>query len=190
MPVNQILDAVAACQLLDLGDNYTDVLRSLGLTALPSVVDWRIRPLVSEMEQIAVRNVSFLPHLLQMIAAGGIDMMMLVGLMATVDREFLPYEFDCRRVVQLIAQEYHIVEKSDLEILAALVTWRDTVAREEDESPAFIALDQTLARIAEMKPETIIDLERTGAIMSPHLQSYACEVLARVWQAIRDAATK
>jgi ribonuclease D len=186
--VNQLLDAVVVCQLMDLGKSYEDVLSSLGLAVVPSVVDWRIRPLVAKIKQIAVRNVCFLPHLLRRIAGGNIDMMMLIGLMAGVDRRFLPYQFESHRVVRLIADEHHIVEKSALGILAALVDWRDTVARDENESPGFIALDQTLARIAELKPETVADLEKAGGVISPHLRSYACEVVARVRKTIHEAA--
>jgi ribonuclease D len=185
--VNQILDPVTACQLIDLGDDYEDVLTSLGLTAVPSVVDWRIRPLVTEMEQITVRNVCFLPCLLQRLANARIDVMMLVGLMTTVDREFPPYEFECDRIVGRIAEKHGIVEGSALDILAALVGWRDRVARDENESPSLIALDRTLAMIAELKPETVADLEKAADIMSPQLRSYACEVVARVRQAIRKA---
>ena len=156
------------------------------VTLKKCVVDWRLRPLNDDLSLVAATSVFYLPSLLnkKLGECNGDDLIA-----------------ECRRFAKPPPSEYSLKEpereaiaaeivgdeslsETAMTIIRELISWRDSVANLEDESPNFIAGNSMLKNIAKNVPLTNSEMDDTlkqGSTV--FLDSYKSDLLLIVKRA-------
>eukprot|EP01087_Luapelamoeba_hula_P008734 TRINITY_DN2205_c0_g1_i2.p1 TRINITY_DN2205_c0_g1~~TRINITY_DN2205_c0_g1_i2.p1 ORF type:complete len:865 (+),score=96.17 TRINITY_DN2205_c0_g1_i2:129-2723(+) len=125
------------------------------------LADWRIRPLPVEMLRYAREDTHYLLYIYDRLRNELITRAnMSPRLLQTVfnrsrDLCLLQYEkeiYSSQGFMGLYQRFNHAFSSVQLRVLAALYQWRDTIAREEDESIRYVLPNHMLMRIAEVAP--------------------------------------
>jgi ribonuclease D len=157
------------------------------------LVDWRIRPVTEELLLIAARTVWYLPFLTDKLAKSrpGEELLELCARFG--DPPPTRYVFGDRDVewlVREIALEADDLDEVALKILGDLVTWRNSIAVLEDESPNFVGPNRALLRIAQNHPLTAGELDHClDGCSTPSLDSYRADLIAVVKKYIAPTST-
>ncbi|KAH9259564.1 hypothetical protein BASA81_001985 [Batrachochytrium salamandrivorans] len=126
------------------------------------LADWRLRPLTREMIQYAREDTHFLLGIFDVMRRELLNLPN--GLESVLERSAelatKTYEklvFTSRTYLDLASGD---CSSKELNVLAAVVDWRDSKARELDESTEYLLPNRGVKRLAKVCPETVLQLTR------------------------------
>ena len=148
------------------------------------MADWRIRPLTEEMLTYAREDTHYLLYIYDRIKN---DLAQHGRTPAVWQRsaelcrqayKVLPFDPDAHLVV---ARRQNVtLSPHQLAVHRVLFAWRDAVAREEDESPAYVLPNHLLTRLATGMPQTPEQLHAVCHPLPPLLHYRASSLLAAI----------
>ena len=148
------------------------------------MADWRIRPLTEDMITYAREDTHYLLYIYDRIKT---DLAQQGRTAAVWQRsaelcrqafKVLPFDPDAHLVV---ARRQNVtLTPQQLAVHRVLFAWRDAVAREEDESPAYVLPNHLLTRLATAMPQTPEQLHSVCHPLPPLLHYRASSLLAAV----------
>mmetsp|Transcript_19 Transcript_19/g.59 ORF Transcript_19/g.59 Transcript_19/m.59 type:complete len:896 (+) Transcript_19:246-2933(+) len=163
------------------------------------LADWRIRELPSELVEYARSDTHYLLYIYdrlrkELLQAGNATKNLLLAVLAR-SRELCKKTYyktmfhSSKEAIYNRAPGSFSMEQ--LRVFEALFDWRDQLAREEDESPAYVLPNKLLLHVAELMPETALDLLACcGATASPLLKAHAATVAKLIQDTKAGAAPK
>jgi len=151
------------------------------------LADWRLRPLTEEMYKYARQDTHYLLTVFdklrnELLATGGRDAVSHV-LKRSAEVALNVYEkpvFTPLSYKNLIDRKNLRLSPAQMEVFAAVYSWRDSIARREDESVQYVLPDRMLIRVAKETPISASDLERCCNPLPPVVQTRVTEILAVV----------
>lgn len=197
--VCNLFDTGQASRILQMDRNSLEHLLQYfcGVTANKEYqsADWRLRPLPDEMTKYAREDTHYLLYIYDLMRlrlvneSSGDDLLLEV----------------CKRSNEICLQLYekelltdssylyiHGLKENDLSarqlaVLAGLYQWRDSVARDEDESTGYILPNKTLLEIAKQMPVTTGRLKRTVKSKNKFLEHHLGHVITIIRNAVANA---
>ena len=167
------------------------------------LADWRLRPLTEEMFKYAREDTHYLLYTydrirLDLRAAAPPDTpdrLLLQVHRRSADVALRLYQkpvYDDRTYTKELARRADTtgrLEKVNVLVFAQLHAWRDKVARQFDESWAYVLPSYMLLRVAEQLPLSENSLEGCARPLPPLLAHHAKDVVLLVQQAVAEYAT-
>jgi ribonuclease D len=158
------------------------------------LADWRIRPLPKEMEKYAIQDTHYLLYMYDRIRNE------LVSKSTEQNNYVLNVLNRSRQLcLQVYAKPGPVTEASytalynklraepltgvQLDCFAELFRWRDELARQEDESPAFVLPNRMMYTIAQQMPTTVEHLLSLCVPVPPLTRAYAHEITGIIHRA-------
>ncbi|KAK8794410.1 hypothetical protein JH06_1619 [Blastocystis sp. subtype 4] len=165
------------------------------------LADWRIRPLTADMKKYAREDTHYLLYIS--------DELRVLLVNESGDRDLLEEvlkrsEELCKQAYQKptvtvdtaidMINKYHcfmyftfrkslVLNNTQRQVFVSLFLWRDTIAREADESPQYILPFVSLTKLAKSVPHTTADLPRLLHPVPVYVRSRAREVIDLIQQA-------
>ena len=193
--ITNLFDTQLACRFLGFRETGLEaVLKNLFAVALDKKYqrkDWSRRPLPRQMLDYAVSDARYLPPLAERLTAE----LQEKGRLAWVDEECrilskvrpgltdgTPLFMSCKGAGRL--------EPRSLAVLEELLALRRRVAREKDRPMFKVFNAESLLALAEAKPSTTAELEKTGALSPSQIERYGEAILAAIGTALRLPAAQ
>ncbi len=193
--ITNLFDTQLACRFLGYRETGLEaVLKEFFSVALDKKYqrkDWSRRPLPRQMLDYAVSDARYLPSLAERLTAE----LQEKGRHAWVAEECriqskvrpgstarTPLFASCKGAGRL--------EPRSLAVLEELLTFRRRVAREKDRPMFKVFNTESLLALAEVKPSTIAELEKSGALSPSQIDRYGEGILAAVGAALRLPAAQ
>lgn len=193
--ITNLFDTQLACRFLGFRETGLEaVLKNLFAVALDKKYqrkDWSRRPLPRQMLDYAVSDARYLPPLAERLTAE----LQEKGRLAWVDEECrilskvrpgltdgTPLFMSCKGAGRL--------EPRGLAVLEELLALRRRVAREKDRPMFKVFNTESLLALAEAKPSTTAELEKTGALSPSQIERYGEAILAAIGTALRLPAAQ
>ncbi|KAH0795665.1 protein RRP6-like 2 [Histomonas meleagridis] len=167
--------------LTTIGSNDVPIEEVLSKYSLSKcVVDWRIRPLTTELIQIASNSIWYLPLLYKDALEGSLE----ITLNNYFEMPLVPYTFtddEANALLQYVASKSENLDEKQMKILFELIKWRNSVAEIEDEAPNFIVKDNALLKIVLAQTSNDAQLlECIGDDMTPYLMTYLSDIILMI----------
>ena len=193
--ITNLFDTQLACRFLGFRETGLEaVLKNLFAVALDKKYqrkDWSRRPLPRQMLDYAVSDARYLPPLAERLTAE----LQEKGRLAWVDEECrilskvrpgltdgTPLFMSCKGAGRL--------EPRSLAVLEELLALRRRVAREKDRPMFKVFNAESLLALADAKPSTTAELEKTGALSPSQIERYGEAILAAIGTALRLPAAQ
>lgn len=149
------------------------------------LADWRMRDLPAELIEYARSDTHYLLYIYdrlrkELVQKGNAGLNLLHAVLAR-SREICKKTYHKTMFHSSKEAIYNRAPGSfsyeQLRVFDAVFEWRDQVAREEDESPAYVLPNKLLLHVAELMPESALDLIACcGSAASPLLKAHAASV--------------
>lgn len=156
------------------------------------LADWRIRPLVPKMIEYARKDTHYLPYIYDRMKNE-----LLEASSGDTDKLLLVYERSAQLCCAAFVKEIYdhnegkgvygwraalkrirpVLAPEQSAVFRAIHSWRDTIARQEDESPGFVIPSALLVTIAQKMPTSVQDLLNTCRIPTPMIKQYAMDIV-------------
>lgn len=193
--IANLFDTQLACRFLGYRETGLEaVLKEFFSVALDKTYqrkDWSRRPLPRQMLDYAVSDARYLPALAERLTAELLEN----GRLAWVEEECrilskvrpgnsdgTPLFMNCKGAGRL--------EPRSLAVLEELLAFRRRVAREKDRPMFKVFNAESLLALAEAKPATIAELEKSGALSPSQIDRYGEAILAAIQAALRLPAAQ
>mmetsp|Transcript_17859 Transcript_17859/g.31576 ORF Transcript_17859/g.31576 Transcript_17859/m.31576 type:complete len:1046 (+) Transcript_17859:47-3184(+) len=149
------------------------------------LADWRVRPLSEDMFKYAREDTHYLLYIFdtmrqELLQAGGEDAVFNV-LKRSAEIALSVYEkelYTSNSAAAFVKRKNLQLSPPQMAILGAVYSWRDAIARREDESTQYVLPDRMLVRIALDMPLVASELEHSCNPLPPVVQTRVTELLA------------
>jgi len=158
-----------------------------------TVVDWRVRPIIQLMSELAKKNCISIIHRYMEIRSTCIEEKVLFILnQRKFEFNYYKYTPEIRmKDFENLILKYGYLDDIGCKILSALLMWRDSVGLLENESPNFLIPGNILWKIASSKPQNKDQFKRTFTeIISPQINTYECEIIRIINKSIDEVSGK
>ena len=164
-----------------------------GVTANKALqmADWRLRPLTEEMATYAREETHYLLYIYDRLksdlAPSGRCLAVFQRSSELCRQAYKTPQFDPEGHITLARRQNVQLGAPQMGVLRALFAWRDAIAREEDESTAFVLPNHQLFRLASGAPQTPEQLHAVCHPLPPLLHYKATSLLTTIRSALAEA---
>jgi len=159
------------------------------------LADWRIRPLPTEMFKYAREDTHYLLYIYdrmrnELIGKGNEDFNLLKVVLKKSEEICLKKfekEFLFESSHRFLSEKYNLkLNETQQRVFQALFSWRDTVARDEDESTAYVLPNHMLIRMAQSMPTDSTEVIACCNPVPPLVRMKATDIAFLIDDAIHD----
>ncbi|EER95474.1 hypothetical protein BDA96_01G532200 [Sorghum bicolor] len=196
--VCNLFDTGQASRVLQMERNSLEhlLLHFCGVTAKKEYqnADWRSRPLPDEMIKYAREDTHYLLYIydlmrqrLQKESTFENDLLLEVHKRSNeICLQFYEKELlTDTSYLHIYGLQEHELDAKQLAVVAALHEWRDSIARQEDESTGYILPNKALIEIAKQMPTDVGHLKRIVKSKYPYVESNLELIAYTVWNALK-----
>jgi exosome complex exonuclease RRP6 len=160
------------------------------------LADWRVRPLPPVMERYAREDTHYLLYIYdrmrnELIVRGNTNNNLLLAVLGR-GRQLAAVRYEKMLLtpsshLELYQRNSIVFSTQQMHVFAQLFRWRDSVARDEDESTRFVLPNHMLFHVAELMPTTTDALYACCSPVPSYLRLYGTDVVDIIAQAKKDA---
>jgi exosome complex exonuclease RRP6 len=162
------------------------------------LADWRIRPIPEEMLRYAREDTHYLLYIYdklknELIAHGNQNNNLLLSVLNR-SRDLCLKRYEKEKFTRdshlILYNKFNLTLNSvQMKVFAGLFKWRDTVAREQDESVRFVLPNHMLFKISEVLPSDPSALLQCCSPIPPLVKTYTMEILSIINEAKKEKLT-
>ena len=162
------------------------------------LADWRIRPIPEEMLRYAREDTHYLLYIYdklknQLIAQGNQTNNLLLSVLNR-SKELCLKKYEKEKYLKdshlILYNKFNLIFNGvQMNVFAGLFKWRDTVAREQDESIRFVLPNHMLFKISEVLPSDPSSLLQCCSPVPPLVKTYTMEILSIINEAKKEKLT-
>jgi exosome complex exonuclease RRP6 len=194
-----MFDTGQACRVLEFPKFSLAYLLSYYCNVLADkkyqLADWRIRPIPEEMLRYAREDTHYLLYIydklkIELIAHGNQSSNLLLSTLNR-SRDLCLKRFEKEKLYRdshlILYNKFNLTFNAiQMKVFAGLYKWRDTVAREQDESVRFVLPNHMLFRITESLPSDPSSLLNCCSPIPPLIKTYTMEILSIINEAKKE----